>query len=113
MYYVGMYILGIVCAPLVLAVLWFIGAFFYSYIGGNELDDGELNYFAFVLNEGILEMNVIVGWLLWPLGIAIGTIVCIGFVVYHTCSWLGSSMNLNKFSLTDRINNSIRSRKKK
>lgn len=106
-----LYIACIFLAPLICWVLWFIGGFFYSYVAGNEIEDGDLNYFSMVGDEGFLVVNIWV-WILWPLGLALASLVCIGYIVYGLGSWLGASLNLHKINLTDRINNSVRNRKK-
>lgn len=112
-WYVPIYLGCIVAAPFVIWVIWFIAMFTYGYIGGNNLDDGDLDYFDALGDEDFLGMNVLIGWILWPLGISFALLVMTGVVFWSFTSAIFGSISLNLKGVTKAVNKSVDNRRKK
>ncbi|WAX21854.1 hypothetical protein [Stenotrophomonas phage RAS14] len=85
----GAYIGCMIASPFLYWILWFVGTFIHSYVGGNRIKVGALNYFKSF--EPVSDrrtdqeaasfwfgFNMFVGWLLWPIG---WTLASIGFII--------------------------------
>jgi len=85
----GAYIGMMVATPFIYWILWFVAVFIHSYVGGNPIKVGALNYFKSfdaasdrkIDQEAAgvwMGINIFIGWLLWPIGWALASI---GFVI--------------------------------